>query len=89
MLIFYVRHGEPIYQPDSLTEHGKKQASALVQRMIECNPDRIFSSSSNRAISIRVGRVSAEYFLLAGIMKIMISNIFCRKMNVPRKIVLR
>jgi len=50
MLIFYVRHGEPIYQPDSLTEHGKQQAQALVKRMIECNPDRIFASSSTRAI---------------------------------------
>ena len=31
MLLFFVRHGDPIYQPDSLTELGKQQAEALVQ----------------------------------------------------------
>jgi len=50
MLLFYVRHGDPIYNPNSLTELGKKQAEALVARMKECNPDKIYSSSSNRAI---------------------------------------
>lgn len=50
MLLFYVRHGDPIYAPDSLTELGQKQAELLVNRMKECNPDRIFSSSSNRAV---------------------------------------
>lgn len=50
MLLFYIRHGDPVYLPDSLTELGKSQAEALVVRMKECNPDRIFSSSSNRAI---------------------------------------
>lgn len=50
MLLFYVRHGDPIYNPDSLTELGKKQADALVHRMKECNPDRIFASSNKRAI---------------------------------------
>ena len=50
MLLFFVRHGDPIYNPDSLTELGKKQADALVKRMQECKPDRIFASSSTRAI---------------------------------------
>lgn len=50
MLLFYVRHGDPIYNPDSLTELGKAQAEALVERMKECNPDKIYASSSNRAI---------------------------------------
>ena len=50
MLLFYVRHGDPIYNPDSLTEQGKKQADALVERMKICNPDKIYASSSNRAI---------------------------------------
>ena len=50
MLLFYIRHGDPIYNPDSLTELGKKQADALVKRMAECNPDKIYVSSSNRAI---------------------------------------
>ncbi len=50
MLFFYVRHGDPIYSPDSLTELGHQQAEALVSRMEICNPNRIFASSSNRAI---------------------------------------
>ncbi len=50
MLFFYVRHGDPIYSPDGLTELGHQQAEALVSRMEICNPDRIFASSSNRAI---------------------------------------
>ncbi|MBQ8815714.1 MAG: histidine phosphatase family protein [Lachnospiraceae bacterium] len=50
MLLFYVRHGQPIYEPDSLTELGHRQADALVKRMTECKPDKIYASSSNRAI---------------------------------------
>lgn len=50
MLFFYIRHGDPTYVPDGLTELGKKQAEALAIRMKVCNPDRIFSSSSIRAI---------------------------------------
>ncbi len=50
MLLFYVRHGDPIYNPDSLTELGRIQAEALVSRMKRCAPERIFASSSNRAI---------------------------------------
>ena len=48
-LLFYVRHGDPIYNPDSLTEQGLLQAQALVERMKICKPERIFASSSNRA----------------------------------------
>jgi len=29
MILFYVRHGDPIYDPDSLTPLGKRQAEAL------------------------------------------------------------
>lgn len=50
MLLFYVRHGDPIYDPDSLTEQGKEQANALVKRMESCRPEVIYASSSNRAI---------------------------------------
>lgn len=49
MLFFYVRHGDPVYVPDSLTELGMQQAQALADRMKICAPDRIFASSSNRA----------------------------------------
>ena len=32
MLFFYVRHGDPIYNPDSLTPLGHEQARALGDR---------------------------------------------------------
>lgn len=50
MLLFYVRHGDPIYDPDSLTERGERQAAALVARMKRYRPDRVFASPSNRAM---------------------------------------
>ena len=49
MLLYYVRHGEPIYQPDSLTELGHKQAEALSKRMTLYGLDEIYSSTSIRA----------------------------------------
>ena len=33
MIFFLIRHGDPIYRPDSLTELGHKQAAALVELM--------------------------------------------------------
>ena len=33
MLLYIVRHGDPIYNPDSLTERGKLQAAALGKRL--------------------------------------------------------
>lgn len=51
MLLFYVRHGDPIYDPDSLTQQGLKQADALAERMkFRYKPEKIYASSSNRAI---------------------------------------
>lgn len=50
MILFYVRHGQPIYNPDSLTELGHQQAEVLVKRMAVCKPDKIYASSSPRAI---------------------------------------
>lgn len=50
MLFFYLRHGDPIYSPDSLTELGKKQAEALAKRLALYGIDQIFASTSNRAI---------------------------------------
>ena len=60
MLLFFVRHGDPIYSPDSLTEQGQLQAEALVARMKLCAPEKIFASSSNRAIL--TAKPTAEYF---------------------------
>lgn len=50
MLFFYIRHGDPIYDPDSLTPLGMKQAEAVAKRLSLFGIDQIFSSSSNRAI---------------------------------------
>ncbi len=29
MLLYYIRHGDPIYDPDSLTPLGERQSEAL------------------------------------------------------------
>lgn len=49
MLFFYVRHGDPIYNPDSLTPLGARQAEALAKRFAVYGLDEIYSSPSIRA----------------------------------------
>ena len=49
MILYYVRHGDPIYEPDGLTELGHKQAAALAKRFSLYGLDEIYSSPSNRA----------------------------------------
>lgn len=49
MLLFYLRHGDPIYSPDSLTPLGERQAEALGRRLAQMGLDEIYASSSNRA----------------------------------------
>lgn len=50
MLFFYIRHGDPIYNPDSLTALGHEQAEAIKYRLAQYGLDKIYASSSNRAI---------------------------------------
>lgn len=50
MLLYLIRHGDPIYEPDSLTELGEKQAEALSKRLEILGFDKVFVSSSERAI---------------------------------------
>lgn len=50
MLLYYIRHANPIYDPDSITPEGELQAAALAKRLAVYGVDRIFSSSSNRAV---------------------------------------
>lgn len=66
MLLFYIRHGDPIYIPDSLTDLGKRQAEAVARRLSLYGVDRIYSSTSNRA------RLTAEP--TAQILKLEIQN---------------
>ncbi len=49
MLLFYIRHGDPIYEPDSLTPLGMLQAKAVAKRLGVYGIDKIYASSSNRA----------------------------------------
>lgn len=50
MLFYYIRHGQPFYSPDALTEYGQKQANALAKRLMLYGLDEIYSSTSTRAI---------------------------------------
>lgn len=49
MLFFYIRHGDPIYDPDQLTPLGQRQAEAVGRRLSLYGIDRVFASSSGRA----------------------------------------
>ena len=49
MLFFYIRHGDPIYNPDSLTPLGERQAEAVGKRLALFGIDEIYASTSNRA----------------------------------------
>lgn len=50
MILYYVRHGDPIYNPDSLTPLGERQAEAVAKRLCAHGIDEIYSSTSNRAL---------------------------------------
>lgn len=49
MLLYIIRHGDPDYATDSLTEKGILQAEAVGKRMFNAGIDRIFSSPMGRA----------------------------------------
>ena len=49
MRIIFVRHGEPDYQHDCLTETGKKQAEAASKRLAREGIDEIYASPMGRA----------------------------------------
>lgn len=50
MILYYVRHGDPIYNPDSLTPLGHRQAEAVAKRLATHGIDEIYSSTSTRAM---------------------------------------
>ncbi len=50
MLFYFLRHGDPTYNPDELTPLGHRQAEALAKRLALYGVDEIYASSSNRAI---------------------------------------
>ena len=49
MLLYIVRHGDPIYNPDTLTPKGHLQAKALSKRFLAGGLDKIYSSPMIRA----------------------------------------
>ena len=49
MLFFLIRHGDPIYNPDSLTPLGHRQAEAVAKRLSVYGLDKIYASTSERA----------------------------------------
>ena len=50
MLLYIVRHGDPDYKNDCLTELGHKQAKAVAERLKNSGIEQIFSSSKGRAL---------------------------------------
>jgi len=50
MKIYFVRHGDPDYKHDCLTELGHKQAQAAAERLKNCGIERIYSSTNGRAL---------------------------------------
>ena len=49
MLLYIIRHGDPIYETDTLTDRGRLQAEAVGKRMARAGIDRIFTSPMGRA----------------------------------------
>lgn len=50
MLLYIVRHGDPVYETDSLTPRGVLQAEAVGKRIYDSKIDKIYSSPMGRAI---------------------------------------
>lgn len=79
MRIILIRHGDPNYEKDCLTELGHKQAAAAAQRLLSEDIDEIYSSPQGRAFQ------TAEYFSKAsGIKDIHVLN-FIREIRYGRE----
>lgn len=50
MQLYYIRHGEPTYEPDMLTSRGKRQAEELANVLSRIGLDEIYASTSKRAL---------------------------------------
>ena len=49
MLLYIIRHGDPDYATDSLTERGIAQAEAVGKRLAASGVNRVFCSPMGRA----------------------------------------
>lgn len=70
MLLFVIRHGEPDYATDTLTDTGHLQAAACAERLASYGLDRVYSSPMGRA------RQTAEYTCRATSLDLRIAE-FC------------
>ena len=50
MLLYLIRHGDPDYENDCLTEKGIMQAKCVAKRLKQAKIDKIYSSDMGRAI---------------------------------------
>ena len=50
MLLYLIRHGDPIYVTDSLTERGVLQAEAVAKRLADSGITEVYTSPMGRAI---------------------------------------
>ena len=50
MKLIFIRHGDPDYENDTLTERGRAEAEALVGRVSKWDVDRFFCSPLGRAV---------------------------------------
>lgn len=51
MRILFIRHGEPDYEKDDLTETGLRQAELVAQRLKDEGIEEIWSSTQGRALN--------------------------------------
>ncbi|MDF2686638.1 MAG: phosphoglycerate mutase family protein, partial [Clostridia bacterium] len=51
MRLYIIRHADPDYSIDSITEDGHKEAKALAKRLTGHGLDKIYSSPMGRAIA--------------------------------------
>src|ERR1700732_2713538 len=63
MRLYIIRHAEPAYPDDALTERGHQQARALADRLAAAGLDRVYSSPLHRARE--TARYTAERLGLA------------------------
>ena len=49
MLLYIIRHGDPDYTTDTLTDHGHLQAEAVGKRMAKAGINEVYSSPMGRA----------------------------------------
>ena len=50
MKLLFIRHGDPDYETDSLTEKGRREASLLAKRIANTHIDECFVSPLGRAV---------------------------------------